>query len=430
MRCEGGVVTAIGALRGGADVVVDAAGGALLPGLHDHHVHLMALAAWRESVDLGATSLEDALRDAPGQGWLRVVGYHESVHGELDRDRLDALVPHRPVRVQHRSGQAWILNSRALDALGADVLAAEGVERDPSGRPTGRVFRMDDVLRARAGGRFPDLAGAAAALAARGVTAVTDMTPLRDVEELAALARAAAEPGFPVEVTVTGDAALADADVGVPRGPVKVVLDEARLPGLDELVAAFRAARRAGRTIAVHCVTRAELVLALAAWDVVGTVPGDRVEHAAVVPVELVAALRDRGLIVVTQPSLLAARGDQYLADVDPDDREGLWRCGTLLAAGVGVAGSSDAPYGDPDPWRGIAAAVERRTPSGRVIGPDDRLPARRALDLWLTPLDDPAGTPRRIEVGAPAALCLLTEPLDVALRDPAAVEVRATFRP
>lgn len=429
MRCEHGVVTAIGTLAGDADVVIDAAGGALLPGLHDHHVHLMALAAWRASVDVGTAGL-DALRRAPGAGWLRAVGYHETVHGPLDRVRLDALVPHRPVRVQHRSGQAWILNSRALDELGADVLAADGVERDLSGRPTGRLFRMDELLRARAGGAVPDLTAAAAELAARGVTAVTDMTPVRDLADLTALARAVTAPGFPLAVAVTGDAALADADVGLPRGPVKVVLDDARLPGLDELVAAFRAARRAGRAIAVHCVTRAELVLALAAWDVVGTVAGDRVEHGAVVPVELLAALRERGLVVVTQPALLAARGDQYLADVEADDRDALWRCGSLLTAGVGVAGSSDAPYGDADPWRGIAAAIERRTPTGRVIGPADRLPARRALDLWLAPLDDPAGPPRRVEVGAPAALCLLTEPLDVALRDPAAVEVRATFRP
>ena len=33
------------------------------------------------------------------------IGYHESVAGPLDRDRLDALVPGRPVRVQHRSGR-------------------------------------------------------------------------------------------------------------------------------------------------------------------------------------------------------------------------------------------------------------------------------------------------------------------------------------
>ena len=61
------------------------------------------------------------------------------------------------------------------------------------------------------------------------------------------------------------------------------------------------------------------------------------------------------------------------------------------------------------------------------MIGPGERIPARRALDLYLAPLDDPAGPPRRIAVGAPADLCLLADPLDAALRDPAATTVAAT---
>ena len=65
--------------------MVDAAGGALLPGLHDHHVHLMAMAAARDSVDVGTAGLA-ALRTAPGDDWVRAVGYHESIAGPLDRD--------------------------------------------------------------------------------------------------------------------------------------------------------------------------------------------------------------------------------------------------------------------------------------------------------------------------------------------------------
>jgi predicted amidohydrolase YtcJ len=49
-------------------------------------------------------------------------------------------------------------------------------------------------------------------------------------------------------------------------------------------------------------------------------------------------------LTVVTRPGFVAARGDRYLADVDPAEHDNLWRCGFLLAAGVGVAAGSDAP--------------------------------------------------------------------------------------
>jgi len=55
VRLDEGRIAAAGrhleALAG--DVVLDAEGGALLPGLHDHHIHLFALAAAHESVRCG-----------------------------------------------------------------------------------------------------------------------------------------------------------------------------------------------------------------------------------------------------------------------------------------------------------------------------------------------------------------------------------------
>ncbi len=86
--------------------------------------------------------------------------------------------------------------------------------------------------------------------------------------------------------------------------------------------------------------------------------------------------LHDLGVIVVTQPGFVLDRGDRYLREVADDEHADLWRCGTLVAAGVGVSAGSDAPYGDPDPWRSIVAAVDRRTRSGRPFGRDERVPA------------------------------------------------------
>src|SRR5438270_2869073 len=96
-----------------ADRVVDAGGGALIPGLHDHHLHLLAMAAAADSTPVGppavagpaafAAALRAADRRLALGGWLRATGYHESVAGPLDRAALDALLPDRPARVQHRS---------------------------------------------------------------------------------------------------------------------------------------------------------------------------------------------------------------------------------------------------------------------------------------------------------------------------------------
>jgi predicted amidohydrolase YtcJ len=181
--------------------------------------------------------------------------------------------------------------------------------------------------------------------------------------------------------------------------------------------------------VAVHCVTRTALVLALAAWEVAGARPGDRVEHGAVVPPELVPDLRRHGLTVVTQPGFVAERGDEYRSEVDAGDLPHLYPCRSLIRAGVAVAGSTDAPYSDPDPWRAIGAAVARRTPSGAVLDAGEAVTPRRALDLFLGRPHAPGGPPRRVVPGAAADLCLLDRPLDAALADPASVQAACTIR-
>ena len=434
VRCADGFVTDVAPAVPAADLIVDADGGALLPGLHDHHIHLFALAAARTSVDLAsaptAADLDEAVRAAArssGRSWLRVVGYHESVHGPLDRHRLDVLAPTRRVRVQHRTGVMWVLNTRGLEQVGS--LESDGVEREPDGTPTGRLYGLDDVVRDRVDSEPVDLAAAARELAGYGVTGVTDLTPTEDAAVVDALAEQALEPEFPLQVTITGGPALpAFAGRGLPRGPVKLIVGDHRLPTMEELTAAYLQARAGGRNMAVHCVSRVALVLALAAWEQVGAAPGDRIEHGAVIPLDLVPTLRELGLIVVTQPALIGSRGDQYLSDVEAADIEDLWRCGSLVAAGVGVGGSTDAPFGPADPWQAIAAAVDRRTKSGRVLGATERIDAARALAMFLSPPDDPAGPPRSVTAGAPADLCLLDRPLAAVLAAPQDTRVVATL--
>jgi predicted amidohydrolase YtcJ len=438
VRCDAMTITDVG-VRGtvsGADTVVDAGGGALLPGLHDHHVHLFALAAARASLDLSRVedpaAFDAAVRRAvtgpPADEWLRVVGYHQTVHGPLDRERLDALAPGRRVRVQHRTGAMWTLSSTGLEAARVDSLDHPGVERGADGALTGRLFGLDEVLRDRVDTVVPDLAAAARELAGYGVTGVTDLTPMQDAATADLLAATALEPSFPLRVVITGGPDLpADAGEGLARGPVKLVVADHDLPSVEALIAGIEQARSAGRTVAMHCVTRVGLALALAAWDEAGSMPGDRVEHGAVIPADAIDRLRKLGLVVVTQPSFVADRGDEYLRDVEPDDMPHLWRCGSLLAAGVGVGIGTDAPHGPANPWLAVAAACERRTRSGVMLGGAERIEARRALAMFSTPPDDPAGRPRRMRVGEPSDLCLLAQPLDATLDDPAAPTVAAT---
>ena len=167
----------------------------MIVGLWDHHIHLLALAAALDSVPVGppgvtdavtfATTLSEAAAAAPPGTWIRAIGHHESVGGDIDRDDLDRLVPMHPIRVQHRSGAKWTLNSRALDLVGVASAAHEGIERDRASRPTGRLFGLDTWLRERLPRSTPpDLAPVGRLLAAHGVTGVTDATPYGDPSEL------------------------------------------------------------------------------------------------------------------------------------------------------------------------------------------------------------------------------------------------------
>jgi predicted amidohydrolase YtcJ len=354
------------------------------------------------------------------------------VAGDLDRWRLDALRADVPVRVQHRSGAAWTVNSAGARRLGLDAGGgAPGVERDRAGRATGRLLRCDGWLRERLGpAPPPDLAPVGRLLAAAGVTGVTDATPSNGAAELRLFAEAQAAGALPQRVLAMGGAALPDpASAGLARGPVKLVPDDAALPLPEALAERIADAHAAGRAAAVHCVTRAELALTLCAFRLAGVRRGDRLEHAAVAPPELVAQVAALGLTVVTQPGLVAERGEVWTREVEPRDRAWLWRVRAWRAAGVPLAAGTDAPFGAPDPWRATRAAVLRRDGEGRALGPDERLAPECALALFLAPLEAPGGAPRRVRPGAPADLCLLDRPWAAARRLLARELVAATFR-
>lgn len=420
------------------ETVFDAAGAAVLPGLHDHHLHLLALAAALASVPCGppqhgdAGTLAAALRAAaPADGWIRGVGYHASVAGDIDRDWLDAVGAAAPVRVQHRSGQLWVFDSCALARLGL----RDGPGDDPferrDGRLTGRLYGGDDWLRARLGGALPDLQAASLALARRGVTGVTDASPGNGRREFEHLAAQQASGRLRQRVLVMGGEALAGvaARPGLQVGPTKLYLREAALPTFDDLCAAIARSHAAGRAVAVHCVTPSELVFAVEALRASGVRPGDRIEHASLCPDALLALLRETGLRVVTQPNFVFERGDAYLAELPAAEIGELYRARGFVDAGIALAAGTDAPHGEPDPWRAMAAAVRRRSRAGVALAPDEALAPAQALALFMgDPLRPGDGAPP-LAVGAAADLCVIDRSRRALDADFAAVEVRLALR-
>lgn len=434
-RIEGGRIVELGhALRPGPrDDVLDGHGGALIPGLADHHIHLTALAAWRASLDLTdipPDAVADALRSAhpDAGGWVRAVGYDDTVHGDLTRDSLDSWLPTVPLRVQHRSGALWVLNSTGLAVLSAETSPHPGIEREPAGRPTGRIWRADDWLRDRLPSRPPSLRAIGRELASYGITHIADATPDADGTVARLLADAVENEDLLQHLAVMSAVPPQSRHHRLTAGPVKLIVADHQAPDLNELTDGITAAHAHGRPVAVHCVSRPALALTLAALEHAGGHDGDRIEHCAVTDLATAQVLAQRRIRVVTQPTLVTRRGDIYRQHADDTDREDLWRYATLLHAGVTVAPSSDAPYGDPDPWACLRAATSRRTCSGHTLGPHERVSADIALAGMQSELDDPGGRPRTVRPSAPADLVLLDRPLRHALRDPGPGCVRATI--
>ncbi|TAM12174.1 MAG: hypothetical protein EPN72_06250 [Nevskiaceae bacterium] len=451
VRIETGCVTEVGArlAHRQGEAELDAGGAALLPALRDHHLHLYALAAARASVRCGqpdvagAETLEAVLRRAdgtlPSGEWLRGTAFHESVLAasgiEDFRAWLDAVLPARPVRIQHRGGRLWWLNTAALRRLGVHPAAVD-TPLERSGRDfTGRLYDADGWLRQRVGSVRPSLAVVSRELWRWGVTAVTDASHANGRADYAAFAAAQTRGELLQDVRVMGGAeldAVKDAVNGSAhlwRGERKFHLHAQALPDFDLLCAQIRTAHAAGRGAAFHCVERGELIFALAALDASGVRDGDRIEHAGVAPPELVAQVATLGVTVVTQPGFIAERGDVYRREVTADDQPWLYPVRRFLAAGVPLALSSDAPYADPNPWRTAAAAVARQTPAGTVLNPEERLTPEYAVARLMAPLAAPGVEVPRVAAGMAADLCLLPMPWRAACRNLAHIVPVAVWR-
>lgn len=343
------------------EVIRAPAGSVVVPGFIDPHLHLRAMAAARCSVELSAAADHAAvlrsLTLAPGDGWLRAVGWDEALgHGALARADLDAACPHRPVVVHHATGYRTVLNTAALRALGADPAPADCGEL-PSDHPAlAAVPRLGPAeLGAALRSIGEELTGA-------GVVAVEDATVTNVGADVAALT------GAGLAVRVQAMVGTPGAGAAPPGTRVKVIVDEATATApLSEAIAS---AHHRAQPVALHVVDVGPLQVALDALRGAPPPPPgrpDRLEHVSLCLPEQVGAIARAGAAVVTQPTFLVHRSAKYRAALSSVEQRWLYRVGSLLAAGVHVAASSDAPVVPAHPLESVQAMVERDDPAEAV---------------------------------------------------------------
>jgi predicted amidohydrolase YtcJ len=389
----------------------DGGGRDIIPGLHDHHLHLLATAAQAESIDLSnlktADDIHTALRNAAAtrnpNAWIRARGLVEPDGALPDRTLLDQWVPDHPLRIQGRTGGLWLLNSMALDQIGPAPWPS-AVECDGSGQPTGRIWRGDAWLRTVIGSAPPSLANVSRALARYGVTALTDASATNGPAEAKLFEDAITSGALLQKLTLMGREDLPRSTLFA-SGPLKLLYDEDALPPPGAVTPRIHAARAQGRSVAAHCVTLSELLFFVGALDDAGGPrAGDRIEHGSVIPLSLLPDIATAGLKIVTQPDFVRSRGDRYTESIEAYALPDLYRLRSLMDAGIDVAAGSDAPYGSVNPWSAMHSAMHRTTAGGQDFGKSEALSARQALSLFV---DSGA-----LETGMPADLCLLDRPI------------------
>ena len=380
---------------------------------------------------------------APG-AWVVAEGYEDDRLGAIpDRHALDRVTGGRPAWVVHASHHAGVANTEALRRMGfsdprdvPDVVHGV-VQRDSDGAATGyfaeaatalvnaalRPEPADDFVAAIA-------AGSAHALSL-GLTSVTEpgisgTLTGNGPHDLAAFQRARDLGLMGVRITVMPEVAALHTlggsgddlglDLGIRTGlgddwlrvgGVKMFADGAftartaavhhcylesvgggegvLLTDPETLRANIVAAHRAGWQVCTHAIGDRGVDQVLDALEEAQsqhprTHPRHRIEHCGLVSQSQVERIAALGVIPVPQARFISEFGDNYVRVLGDERAERVFAQASFLRAGIELPGSSDCPVVGGEPLRGLQALVTRTTPSGRVLGADERITAAQAL--------------------------------------------------
>ena len=401
--------TDIQRLAGPDTQVIDGQGLTLLPGFMDSHMHLLSLARTTQELDCRpekASSVSAIVhrvfewaRIVPPGEWVRCYGYDDLALDERrhpTRHDLDEISPRHPVRLDHRSGHAAVLNSLGLQTAGINSDTPDPlkgvIERDANGEPTGVLLEMSDFLSQKVGaGRSRNkmnqgVTAANRLLLSYGITSLQDAGPSNGLERWQAFRELIDAETLQTRVTMMAgatrraeflDAGLSwgSGDQHLRLGHVKVMLTMSTgtlQPSLEEFSKIASEASQSGFPVAVHCVEQEAVAAASQVISELSPlsegVPFHRIEHCSECPPEALDGVQMSGAAVVSQPGFVHWNGPSYRKNVPKPMQPHLYPIRALQKAGVPLAFGSDAPVINPNPWPAIHSAVTRQDHEGEPL--------------------------------------------------------------
>lgn len=427
-------------------------------------------------------SLKNAAAGIPEGEWILAAGYNQHLFGGAYPSiaELDEVSLGRPLVIRQSSGHAVIANSAALELAGildAPNPAGGVIERDGNGRATGRLeetaqdlvlnllkpYRRDDIVEA--------IERATKVYAEQGITSFTEAgigagwightpTEIRAYQEAAESgrlhARAQLMPtiesfselssangessghgmslglrtGFgdemvrigPVKIFVDGSltghtCALSEPFVGEPDNVGMLLWEE------SEVRARMLSAAEAGWAIAAHAIGDRAIDIAIDVLDEAQKLYGSpptphRIEHVSYLRDDQLPKLAAASIAVTPQALFVHQFGDEFLNSLGSDRAAGVYRAQSLVDAGVVVAGSSDRPCLDGNPFVAIRTLLQRRTLTDTIFAPHEIVSPEIALSMYTR---DAA-----VAIGAEGLVGMLTPGLkaDMVILDRSPLEV------
>lgn len=436
----------IRALAGNA-AVVDVAGGFVVPGFIDSHVHFLDGGFRLASVQLRDAATRDEFvarikafaATVPSGAWITGGDWdHTLWGGELPRrDWIDAVTPNNPVWVNRLDGHMALANTAAMKAAGIpddakDVRGGE-IIRDAQGHLTGL---LKDNAMSLVESRVPSptkamedraLDAAMRYVAAQGVTSVDNMGTWEDLD---VFARAAAQGRLRTRIyaavplrtwTRLRDAVAArrfggdgHGDEWLRVGALKGFMDGSlgshtaafSQPFTDapterglfvntpqDMYSWISGADRAGLHVMIHAIGDRANAIVLDIFERVERENGARdrrfrIEHAQHLASADIPRFRALGVIASMQPYHAIDDGRWAEKAIGPERSRTTYAFRSLLDAGARLAFGSDWYVAPPTPLEGIYAAVTRRTlddkhPDGWV--PEQKIAVEEALRAYTT---------------------------------------------
>ncbi|MEP6782466.1 MAG: amidohydrolase [Acidobacteriota bacterium] len=221
-------------LKRAQTTVIDAKGGAVMPGFNDAHAHLISGGLSLDQINLSDATTLDEIKDTvrvwseshPERTWITGRGwYYQAFNGAMPtRQLLDQLVPDRPAYLVAYDGHTGWANSKALKIAGINRRTKAPVNgtivKDPrTGEPTGALKETAMALMTAAAPKASDEDRLAAARGAIdeahrfGITSAQDAGGTTEDLELFDRLRKRGELTLRVYQALRADATLTEAGV-------------------------------------------------------------------------------------------------------------------------------------------------------------------------------------------------------------------------